>query len=257
MINYLDHAKSLTLELKSTKERLENLIHKLKHTNWGEVGKYKESILINLLREHLPKSIYVGSGFIVNHVGNISNQIDIIIYDETPLLFQKGDFIVANSIGVIGIIEVKTSLTGVKSVKDTLLKLEQNGKLLNKNRFVGLFVYEGNLKLVENLSKVLSDIKEPGIINHLFIGFDYFMRFWNENEVISEKTLFENSSIHSIYQAYHIEDLALSYFIGSIIEYIMWEQQKFPLEMYKKYFPKSYKKEFALCEFDVKLAVKD
>ena len=143
MINYLENAKSLSFELKSTKERLENLIYKLERTNWGEVGKYKESILIKFLRDHLPKTIFVGSGFVVGHDGTVSSQVDIIIYDETPLLFRQGDFVVANAIGVLGIIEVKTSINGIKNLKETILKLQSNGKLLFQNRFVGLFVYEG------------------------------------------------------------------------------------------------------------------
>ena len=49
----------------------------LDNHHWGEDGHYKEIILSHVLRQHLPKGISVGTGFVVNN-GNITKQIDMM-----------------------------------------------------------------------------------------------------------------------------------------------------------------------------------
>lgn len=76
MPNYLEYQKSISSELISIKDRLRNFID---DHHWPEDGRYKEIILSDILRKHLPKSVSVGTGFIVCEQG-LSTQIDIIIY---------------------------------------------------------------------------------------------------------------------------------------------------------------------------------
>ena len=78
MPNYLDYQKSISNELISIKNRVRNFID---DHHWGEDGRYKEIILSEILRRHLPKNVSVGTGFVVNQ-DNISTQIDIIVYDS-------------------------------------------------------------------------------------------------------------------------------------------------------------------------------
>ena len=63
MPNYLEYQKSISKELLSIKGRLRNFID---DHHWPEDGRYKEIILTDILRKHLPKSVSVGTGFVVN-----------------------------------------------------------------------------------------------------------------------------------------------------------------------------------------------
>lgn len=64
---------------------------------------------IGLLRAYLPERYTVDSGFVVDHKGNISEQIDIIIYDRhfTPFIFRGENVVYIPAEGVYAIFEVK------------------------------------------------------------------------------------------------------------------------------------------------------
>jgi Domain of unknown function (DUF6602) len=53
----------------------------------GEVGTGRETVLENILVKYLPRRYGVDSGFVIDALGNKSEQIDIIIYeaDYTPV----------------------------------------------------------------------------------------------------------------------------------------------------------------------------
>lgn len=76
------------------------------------IGYFNESILRGFLQDNLPNWVSVGQGFIMAPSGEISNQIDIIIYDSTfySPLYKVYDLIVVPSESVISVIEVKTSI---------------------------------------------------------------------------------------------------------------------------------------------------
>ncbi|MFA4817155.1 MAG: DUF6602 domain-containing protein [Parcubacteria group bacterium] len=64
---------------------------------------------IGLLRSYLPERYTVDSGFVVDHKGNISDQIDIIIYDRhfTPFIFRGENVVYIPAEGVYAVFEVK------------------------------------------------------------------------------------------------------------------------------------------------------
>lgn len=64
---------------------------------------------VGLLRTYLPERYTVDSGFVVDHKGNISEQIDIIIYDRhfTPFIFRGENVAYIPAEGVYAIFEVK------------------------------------------------------------------------------------------------------------------------------------------------------
>jgi len=64
---------------------------------------------IGLLRAYLPERYTVDSGFVVDHKGNISEQIDIIIYDRhfTPFIFRGENVVYIPAEGVYAVFEVK------------------------------------------------------------------------------------------------------------------------------------------------------
>lgn len=64
MPNYIEYQQSISRELLSIKDRVRNFID---NHHWGEDGRYKEIILSHVLRQHLPKGVTVGTGFVVNN----------------------------------------------------------------------------------------------------------------------------------------------------------------------------------------------
>lgn len=65
-----------------------------KHNNLrhpGEFGTYREGIVRDFLQSFLPQRLAIDTGFIVNASGDVSRQIDLVIYDPslTPPLESK------------------------------------------------------------------------------------------------------------------------------------------------------------------------
>lgn len=204
--------RSISNELEVIQDRVRNLIGS---THWGEEGRYKEAVLRSIIRRFLPENVSIGTGFILKKDGDeikISNQIDIIIYDNTyPVLFAEGDFLITTPANVKGIIEVKTRLDS-SEVMDVVSKATNNGKVVKAEIFNGIFVYnEGNIVNENNISDNLkSALKESkGVVNHICLGKDIFIKFWPENP---------QSNFLNIYRIYKINELSFSYFISNLAE---------------------------------------
>ena len=62
-------------------------------THAGSKGTANEEAVTRLLREHLPDSIGITSGQIIDTRGNSSKQIDIILYDASraPIIYTSAD----------------------------------------------------------------------------------------------------------------------------------------------------------------------
>lgn len=75
-------------------------------------GDESELNWIGLLRTYLPERYTVDSGFVVDHKGNISDQIDIIVYDRhfTPFIFRGENVAYIPAEGVYAVFEVKPHL---------------------------------------------------------------------------------------------------------------------------------------------------
>ena len=63
--------------------------NKLSHP--GEFGTYREGIVRDFLQSFLPQRLAIDTGFVVNALGEVSGQIDLVIYDPslTPPLESK------------------------------------------------------------------------------------------------------------------------------------------------------------------------
>ncbi|WP_318446630.1 DUF6602 domain-containing protein [Photobacterium leiognathi] len=88
-------------------------------THQGVKGAANEQALINILERFLPKKYSIGTGIIIDRLGNQSKQCDIVIYDgfnypeifgQTPIKFFPIDFVYA-------VIEVKTTLDQKKMLE--------------------------------------------------------------------------------------------------------------------------------------------
>lgn len=98
-------ADEMRTSLKKTRIALDHSLTK---------GEANEEAFRLFLRDHLPKSLSVTRGQIVDSTGMVSKQIDVIVYDtnRTPILFitSEKDHQLVPSEGVVAVIEVKTRL---------------------------------------------------------------------------------------------------------------------------------------------------
>ncbi len=88
-------------------------------------GDESELNWIGLLKTYLPERYTVDSGFVVDHKGNISEQIDIIVYDRhfTPFIFRGENVVYIPAEGVYAVFEVKPHLD-IKNLNYAVKKLK-------------------------------------------------------------------------------------------------------------------------------------
>lgn len=238
MPNYLEYQKSISSELISIKDRLRNFID---DNHWPEDGRYKEIILSDILRKHLPNSVSVGTGFVACEQG-LSTQIDIIIYkNDLPLMFQQADFIIATPDAVLGIVEVKSTISNSSHLIDAISKLSENARLIGNNIFTGLFAFQGYERLERGqinrtLQQTLFD--SNGKVNHLCIGQNTFIKYWPDHVPTQDI-----QAAH--YSLYKIDDLAFGYFISNLVEdiYITISGQTLPQTLRNVFYPIAETKE--------------
>lgn len=106
--------------------------------HYPSLGQYKERLLADTIRGFLPRTVEVGTGFVMfphqdmNPLGgadlhdplnqsaySISRQCDILVYDAAryPAVFRDGDFVVLRPEAVRAVIEVKGSLSKSETMK--------------------------------------------------------------------------------------------------------------------------------------------
>lgn len=231
--------KSITDELKVVQNRVRHLIG---DAHWGEDGRYKEAALTSIIRRFLPTNMSLGTGFIIkNENDEISNQIDIIIYDNTyPVLFKEGDFIITTPENIKGIIEVKTKLNS-SDISEVVSKATKNGNITNQKIFNGIFVYDrGNVKIERgrinsNLKSALKESK--GTVNHLCLGENIFVKFWQNSNT-------QNNCSNGHYSIYEIKNISFSYFISNLIEHV--SKSRMPERWWYSYPIKKGKEEYKI-----------
>lgn len=228
MPNYMEYQKSISNEIISVKNRVRNFID---DRHWGEDGRYKEIILSEMLNKHLPKNVSVGTGFVVNQE-NISTQIDIIVYDSKyPLMFEQGDFVIVPSESVLGIIEVKSSLDVTKA-KKAVEKATENGRIIDKQIFNGIFAFDSNINLDNFNIELKNKIKESnGQVNYICFGKDDFLKFWMDGIQVD--------NIEKHYSVYELHNLAFGYFISNLVEDIYNQMTLSPISgtLKKMFYP--------------------
>ncbi len=218
--------ESIGNELFAIKDRVRNLIGSV---HWGKDGEYKEAILKNIIKRFLPSQCSVGTGFVINEKGEVTSQIDIIIYDNTrPVLFKEGDFVIVQSHTVKGIMEVKTKINSHSELKDIIIKAEENAKKITKLAvypilFNGIFSYEWDISFNDSLKSSMqeyffkSDCPVTKKVNNIALGFDYFIHLWEHSK-------------QSAIKGYKIEGLSFSYLLGNLLQILdrqSWDGQSF------------------------------
>lgn len=80
----------------------------------GSKGDAMENSWIELLRKYLPNRYSVDKAMVIDCEGNVSDQLDIVIYDNfyTPFVFHQNGFKYIPAEGVYAVFEVKPDLKG-------------------------------------------------------------------------------------------------------------------------------------------------
>lgn len=96
-------------------------------------GYFYEELLRLFLQKFFPPSIGVARGFIVDSDDNISNELDIIIFDKnkTPVFYSAGDLRIIPIETVYAVIEVKTKITS-SIIKKQIFPHLESINVLNK-----------------------------------------------------------------------------------------------------------------------------
>lgn len=157
---------SISREFESIGARFQDIIAG-KH-NLSE-GTYRELILRNAIRRHLPESLDVCTGFICTDTA-CSTQIDLLIVDKQGFtLFREGDLRIVTPSAVRAIVEVKTKTIGPKQLATDFTKLAKNASIVAqaatthvKPFWAGLFSYRGGTKRSSQVLETLALADQEG-----------------------------------------------------------------------------------------------
>ena len=225
--------KTVSNELQAIKDRVRYLIG---DAHWLTDGQYKEEILIKVLRNFLPPDISVGTGFVVfeedGEIVDQTNQIDIILYDDSfPVYYKFDNLVFLKPFSVYGIIEVKSKIRrkGDNCLSKILEKSYENALKIQRGKkgsfvqtkfahfFNGLFAFDSDVKHQHTLNvyKKHNDrcVKRD---NDILINGFYFPFV---NNICINRDMVFYIGYHSIRYTY-LEDIAPAFFIKQIIEYI-------------------------------------
>ena len=88
----------------------------------GSEGDSLENAWIELLRNYLPNRYSVDKAMVIDHEGNVSQQIDIVVYDNwyTPFIFNQNGFKYIPAEGVYAVFEVKPDIGGSSAGKHNI-----------------------------------------------------------------------------------------------------------------------------------------
>lgn len=131
-------------------------------TTPGTVGETRERAIREKLRQLLPHGIGVGSGFVIDAQENVSNQIDIILYEEdicpvfrinnsTEAAFYpcEGVFAVGEVKSTIGSREVDDILEKIASVRKLNRVVKPQKSILFDGQLLTAYRHYGNTMAIE------------------------------------------------------------------------------------------------------------
>ncbi|MCH7382267.1 hypothetical protein MMP71_00215 [Acinetobacter dispersus] len=153
--NKRNFSAAIAGELEALSERIRFII---KHA--PTVGTYRETLLQNTLKKHLPERYHIATGFIYG----VEKQIDILIYDKVDYapIFRETDLVIVPPESVRAVIEVKTKITheNLQSALE-LLDLASHVDDMNPPFFKGVFAFESALteeSIYRNVADFYADL---------------------------------------------------------------------------------------------------
>lgn len=126
------------------------------------IGLLTEEILRKFLVTFLPKGVSVEQGFVIGDNGELSKQIDIIIYDNYKYApyYRINDIVIVPSSSVIAIIEVKTTVKSKVAFHEIINYFYSISNQLHYNTGTYLFIY--NSATVGRLDNYFHSFKHAG-----------------------------------------------------------------------------------------------
>jgi hypothetical protein len=227
--NIPSYFRSLATELSSQQSRVRDLIGS---RHWGHDGRHKELLLANLLTRHLPATVKVATGFVINPFSPdvCSREQDLMVIDvsrEGPLFFHGGLAIVTPS-QLLATISIKTTTSPdtFRDAFDTLLSAHDTCHSLHIEHtpWYGAFFYTLNSTCVDNPSKLYeyasnalqSLPKKSTSVTNAFqcplicAGGDYLLRPFRTNDTPSQNQL----------KGAKVEGLASAAFVTDIVDHV-------------------------------------
>jgi hypothetical protein len=145
-------------------------------------GDASELEWVDMLSTYLPRRYQVDKAFVIDCKGNISEQIDIVIFDRhySPFLLRQNGATYVPAESVYAIIEVKPILTNaniryaskkaysVRRLKRTTAKIVHAGGEINKPKkpfdiLAGILTIDG--KCTPQMSRQLRSLRKDGFLN--------------------------------------------------------------------------------------------
>jgi hypothetical protein len=140
------------IDLKALFEGLQNQMIAQLNTNRefiehpGSKGDSLEQTWIEWLRKYLPNRYCIDKAIVIDHEGNLSDQIDLVIYDQqfTPFVLTQNGIHYIPAEGVYAAFEVKPDLKGtidmngksISYIEYAALKIESVRKLKRTTTFI-------------------------------------------------------------------------------------------------------------------------
>lgn len=127
----------------------------------GSKGDALENTWIEWLRKYLPNRYCVDKAIVIDHEGNTSQQMDIVIYDNwfTPFIFNQNGFLYVPAEGVYAVFEVKPDINGNVGKKSYI---EYAGEKIESvralKREAASFINGGQKFLPRGLTKIVGGI---------------------------------------------------------------------------------------------------
>lgn len=121
----------------------------------GSKGDATEQHWIEFLRAYLPDRYKVDKAIVIDSIGNVSEQMDVVIYDAiyTPFIFKQDGFMYIPAESVYAVFEVKQDVKGY--IEYAAKKVESVRKL--KRTSIGM-VTSGKLTSARPLTKIIGGI---------------------------------------------------------------------------------------------------
>lgn len=136
MVNLPDLFAELQTQMQSALNLNRNAIG-----HYPSMGDATETHWINFLNKYLPNRYKVDKAMVIDHTGDVSDQIDIVIYDAlyTPFIFNHDGFKYIPAEGVYAVFEVKQDIKGnidyaakkiesVRRLQRTSMKMVASGR---------------------------------------------------------------------------------------------------------------------------------
>ena len=156
-----------TIDLKLLFEGLQNQMVSQLNTNRefithpGSKGDALENAWIEWLKKYLPNRYSVDKAIIIDHEGNTSDQIDLVIYDNwfTPFIFSQNGFHYIPAEGVYAVFEVKPDIKGtVNKISHIQYAAEKIQSVRRLKRTSTSMINSGKLTTARPLTKIIGGI---------------------------------------------------------------------------------------------------